>query len=146
MRAKDILAAKGTRVVTVPEESRLIDVLSLFFANRIGSLVVVDNHNVIEGIVAPNDVLKALHENPTTIAALSVGDVMTREVIAADPEETVDNLMSIMTEHRIRHIPIIEGGKLAGLVSLGDVVKAQLKDKHVEIHYLKDYLEGKYPA
>lgn len=146
MKVKEILAEKGTRVVTIHEHNLLVDVLALFFANRIGSLVVVDKHDRILGIVAPNDILKAVHNNPESAAALSVSEVMTRDVIVATPEDGIDQLMAIMTENRIRHIPIMEQGKLAGLVSIGDVVKAQISEQNVEIRYLKDYIGDKYPS
>ena len=146
MKATDILADKGTRVVTIHKNNLLVDVMSHFLVNRIGSLVVVDKYDKILGIVAPLDVLKAVHQNPESISTVMVNEVMTEDVIAADPEENVDNLMAIMTENRIRHIPIIQDGKMVGLVSIGDVVKAQLTVQDVEINYMKDYIEGKYPA
>jgi CBS domain-containing protein len=146
MKVKDILAEKGTRVVTTHEHNLLIDVVALFFANRIGSLVVVDKYDKILGIVAPNDVLKAVHQQPESISSVSVSEVMTKDVIVATPEDKVSNLMSIMTENRIRHIPIIDNGKLAGLVSIGDAVKAQITEQDVEIRLLKDYMQDKYPS
>jgi len=146
MKAKEILAEKGTRVVTIHMKNLLVDVMSLFFANRIGSLVVVDKNDSILGIVAPNDVLKAVHGNPDSISSITVGEVMTEDVIVGRQDDDVADLMAIMTENRIRHIPIIEAGKLAGLVSIGDAVKAQLTVQDVEIHYLKEFIEGKYPA
>lgn len=147
MKARDILAEKGTRVVTIHEKNLLVDVMSLFFANRIGSLVVVDKNNKILGIVAPNDVLRAVHINSESIAAMTVSEVMTEDVIVGTPDDDVDNLMAIMTRNRIRHIPIIENGSLAGLVSIGDAVKALQTVQDVEIRYLKEFIEGnKYSA
>lgn len=146
MKAKDILSEKGSRVVTIHMENLLVDVMSLFFANRIGSLVVVDKNDRILGIVAPNDVLKAVHKNQNNISTMMVSEVMTEDVIAGSLEDDVEKLMAIMTENRIRHIPIIEEGKLAGLVSIGDAVKALLTVQDVEINYLKEFIEGKYPA
>lgn len=146
MKAKDILAEKGTRVVTIHTKNLLVDVMSLFFANRIGSLVVVDKNDKILGIVAPNDVLKAVHSNTESVAAMTVGEVMTEDVIVGMPEDDVDQMMAIMTRNRIRHIPIIDNGRLAGLVSIGDAVKALLTVQDVEIRYLKEFIEGKYPA
>ena len=146
MKARDILAEKGTRVVTIYKKNLLVDVMSLFFANRIGSLVVVDKNDKILGIVAPNDVLRAVHTNPESISAMTVSEVMTEDVIVGMPEDDVDNLMAIMTRNRIRHIPIIENGSLAGLVSIGDAVKALQTVQDVEIRYLKEFIEGKYPA
>lgn len=146
MKAREILAEKGTRVVTIHKKNLLVDVMSYFLVNRIGSLVVVDKYDKILGIVAPVDVLKALHKDPHNLSNMTVQEVMSGEVIVAGPDEDVERLMAIMTENRIRHVPIIDNGKMAGLVSIGDLVKAQSSVHKVEINYLKDYIEGKYPS
>lgn len=146
MKAKDILQAKGTRVITTGEETLLVDVMAIFFANKVGSLLVVDKYDKILGIVAPNDVLKAVHKNLDRVPQMRVSEVMVTDLIVATPEDDIDYIQNIMTENRVRHIPILESGKLVGLVSIGDVVKAQMKEKNVENKYLKDYIEGKYPA
>jgi len=146
MKAKDILARKGSQVVTIREDNLLVEAIELFFSKRIGSLLVVDNNGNILGIIAPNDALRAVVHNTAAISSMKVADVMTHDVIVATPDDKIDYLLAIMTENRIRHIPIIDGGKLAGMVSTGDVVKAQVLDEKVENRYLKDYIEGKYPA
>ncbi len=146
MKAKDILAEKGTRVVTIHKDNLLVDVMSHFLVNRVGSLVVVNKYDEIMGIVAPVDVLEAVHKDPVNISTMTVREVMSEDVIVAGPDESVETLMAIMTENRIRHIPIINQGRLAGIVSIGDAVKAQLTVHEVQISYLKDYIEGKYPA
>jgi len=146
MKAREILAEKGTRVVTIHKKNLLGDVMSYFLVNRVGSLVVVDKYDKIMGIVAPVDVLKALHEDPVNISKTMVQEVMSEEVIVAGLDDEVEGLMAIMTENRIRHIPIIDDGKLAGIISIGDAVKAQLTVHEVQISYLKDYMEGKYPV
>lgn len=146
MKAKDILSVKGSKVVTINEDNMLVDAMELFFSKRIGSLLVVDDDENIMGIVAPNDALKAVYKHTEKVSTLKVGDVMTRDVIVATPDDKIDYLLAIMTENRIRHIPIIDEGKLVGMVSTGDVVKAQVRDEAVENRYLKDYIEGKYPA
>jgi len=146
MKAKDILESKGTRVVSTVEDTSLVDVMAMFFANKIGSLLVVDKHENILGIVATEDILKAIHKNLDKVAEMKVSDVMAKDLIVATPEDDIDYIQNIMTENRVRHIPILDGTKLAGLVSIGDVVKIQMKEMNVENRYLKDYIEGKYPA
>ncbi len=146
MKTKDILAEKGTRVITVQETLLLVDVVSMFFADRIGSVVVVNDHNEVIGIVAPNDVLRAIHHHPEYITTITVSEIMTRNIIVVTPEDDIDKLMSIMTKNRIRHLPVIDKGRLTGLVSIGDVVKAQTTMQEVKINYLTDYIEGKYPG
>ena len=146
MRTKDILAEKGTHVVTVRETLLLTDAVSMFLKNHIGSVVVVNKHDEIIGIVAPNDVLKAIDRHPEHITTITISEMMTRNIIVVNPEDKIDDLMTIMTENRIRHLPVIDKGKLVGLVSIGDVVKAKSTVQDVEISYLTDYIEGKYPG
>ena len=146
MKTKDILAEKGTHVVTVKETLLLADVVSMFLNNHIGSVVVVNNFDEVIGIVAPNDVLKAIQHHPEYITTITVSEVMTRNIIVVTPEDYIDDLMTIMTQNRIRHLPVIDGGELKGLLSIGDVVKAKTTMRDVEISYLTDYIEGKYPG
>ncbi|MFV0437136.1 MAG: CBS domain-containing protein [Desulfopila sp.] len=146
MKAKDILQAKGTRVITAVQDTSLVDVMAMIFANKIGSIMVVDKYGGAVGIVSTLDILKAVHQHLGNIVDLKARDVMNTDLIVATPEDDINYIENIMTENRVRHIPIIDGAKLAGLVSIGDVVKIQMKEAHVENHYLKDYIEGKYPA
>ncbi len=146
MKAKEILATKGNRVVTVAKDSSVIDAMAIFSANRIGSLLVVDNDSSILGIIAARDVLMAVINHLDEIKTLTVDKIMTANLIVGTPDDSIDYLLSIMTENRIRHVPIFEGKELKGLVSIGDVVKSQLKETHVENKYLKDYIADKYPG
>ena len=146
MKVKEILATKGTRVVTVAKDSSVIDAMSIFSANRVGSLLVVDKDSNILGIIGARDVLMAVVNHLDDIKTLTVDKIMTTNLIVGTLDDNIDYIMSVMTENRIRHVPIIEGKELKGLVSIGDVVKSQLKETHVENKYLKDYIAGKYPG
>lgn len=146
MKVKDILAVKGNRVITVAKDSTVLDAMSIFSANRVGSLLVVDKDNTILGIIGGRDVLMAVINNLDQIKTLTVDKIMTSNLIVGTPEDKVDYIMTVMTENRIRHVPIMEGKELKGLVSIGDVVKSQLKETHVENKYLKDYIADKYPG
>ena len=147
MKVKDILKVKGTKVYTINENSTLMAATAKLFSNRIGSLIVVNDTDEIVGIVAPNDIRKAVHEGCVENCSLQkVSQVMTRNIICASEEDTVDYLQAVMTENRIRHIPIMDKKELKGLVSIGDVVNAQISIREVGNHYLKDYIEGKYPG
>ncbi len=146
MKVKDILAEKGSHVIKVKETMLLVEVVSMFIANRVGSLVVVNDFDEVIGIVAPNDVIKAIHNHPEYISTVTVSEVMVRDIIVVTPEDGIDGLMTIMTENRIRHLPVIDHGGLVGLVSIGDVVKAKMTVHNVEIQHLNDYIEGKYPG
>lgn len=147
MKVKDILKVKGSKVYTINENSTLMAATAKMFSNKIGSLIVVNDKEEIVGIVAPNDILKAVHEGCVENCSLQrVNQVMTKNLLCASEEDTIDYIQAVMTENRIRHIPILDKTELKGLVSIGDVVNAQIKIHEVENHYLKDYIEGKYPG
>lgn len=147
MKVKDILKVKGTAVVTVKEDSTLMAATELFFSKKVGSLLVVDDHGDIKGILAPNDVLKAVLAGCEENCALQrVHQVMTRDIICAAEQDDIDYIQAIMTNNRIRHLPVMAGPELKGIISIGDVVSARISVREVENHYLKGYIEGKYPG
>lgn len=146
MKVKDILSAKGSRVITVEQTTPVLDAMSIFSANRVGSLLVVDKDEAILGIIAARDVLMAVLNHLDELKTLSVDKIMTTELIVGTEDDNIDYIQAIMTENRIRHVPILDGRTLKGIVSIGDVVKAQLKEKAVENRYLKDYIADKYPG
>ena len=119
--------------------------MSIFAANRIGSLLVVDKDGVILGIIGARDVLMAVINHLDEIKTLTVDKIMTTNLIVGTLDDKVDYIMAVMTENRVRHIPIIEDKELKGLISIGDVVKSQLRETVVENKYLKDYIADKYP-
>jgi CBS domain-containing protein len=146
MKVKDILAEKGSRVVTIEKNIKIIDAMAIFSANRIGSLLIVDKDNEIQGIIGARDVLMAVVTHPDNFKNMTVDMIMTTNLIIGTEDDHVDYILAIMTENRIRHIPIMQGKELRGMVSIGDVVKALLKEKDVENRYLKDYIADKYPG
>lgn len=146
MKVKDILATKGSRVITVVKSTPVLDAMSIFSANRVGSLLVVDKDDTILGIIAARDVLMAVVNHLDDIKTISVDKVMTTNLIVGSPDDKIEYIQAVMTENRVRHIPILEGKELQGMVSIGDVVKSQLKEKDVENKYLKDYIADKYPG
>jgi CBS domain-containing protein len=146
MKVKDILDVKGSRVVNCHEDNSVMDALAIFAANRVGSLLVVDAHDNILGILAPRDVLIVVLKDYENVKNIKVSTVMTKDLLVATLDDDIEYIQNIMTENRVRHIPILDGGSVKGMISIGDVVKAQMKEKDVENRYLKDYIEGKYPA
>lgn len=146
MKVKDILSTKGSRVVTIEGNVTVFDAMSVFSANRIGSLLIVDKDESIRGIIAARDVLMAVINHFDDLKTLTVDKIMTTNLIVGTEDDKVDYIQAVMTENRIRHVPILEGKKLKGLVSIGDIVKSQLKEKDVENKYLKDYIADKYPG
>ncbi|MFT5728728.1 MAG: CBS domain-containing protein [Desulforhopalus sp.] len=146
MKVKDILATKGSRVVTIEKSTKVFDAMSIFSSNRVGSLLVVDKDDAILGIIAAKDVLMAVVNHYDTIKEITVETVMTTDLIVCGEDDKIEYVQAAMTENRIRHIPVLAGKELKGLISIGDVVKSQLKEMNVENKYLKDYMADKYPG
>lgn len=146
MKVKDILAVKGSRVVTIPEDTSVFEAMMVFAANRIGSLIVVDKEENIIGIIGARDVLMATLNHLEDIKTMKIDKIMTTSLIVARKNDDLDYVRAVMTKNRVRHLPIIDNKKLIGLISIGDVVSAQVNEKDVELRYYKDYISDKYPG
>lgn len=146
LTAKEVLQAKGSRVYTTGPTAPILEVTRLLAEHSLGSLVVTDGEDRIVGMLSERDILRALAQDAGELAGMTVADLMTERVIIGLPEDTVDDLLAVMTEKRIRHLPILEGGKLGGILSIGDCVKAKARHAEVAVHYLTDYITGKYPG
>ena len=146
MKVKDILKNKGNQVWTIQGQRTIHEVLGVLVDKKIGALIVLDQKNEIAGIVSERDIIRECFQNSKNIHDIPVGDVMTRQVIVGNPEDELDYIMGIMTKNRIRHVPIVVEGKLQGIISIGDVVKALLHYKEYENRYLKDYMFGTGPG
>ncbi len=142
MRVKDILKEKGPEVFTIGEEKNLQDVVRILSANRIGVLLVLNSAAKITGIISERDIIRALADDPQNWASKKVKDVMTQQVIVVEPEDEIEYVEQIMTANRIRHVPVISHKVLVGLISIGDIIKAMLKQTEFENKYLKDYISG----
>ena len=146
MKVKDILAMKGSRVVTISEDTSVFEAMMVFAANRIGSLIVVDKKENILGIIGARDVLMATLNHLEDIKTMKIDKIMTTNLIVARENDDLDYVRAVMTKNRVRHLPIIDDKKLIGLISIGDVVSAQVNEKDVELRYYKDYIADKYPG
>jgi CBS domain-containing protein len=147
MKVSDLLKSKGAGVITIDDHSTLGQVLKSLIEHRVGALVVIDSeHNPI-GIITERDILRVVNQKGANQwFSQSVSDFMTKNIIIGVPSDDVEYIMALMTENRFRHVPIIDDGKLAGLISIGDIVKSLLKNIKAENRYLSDYITGKYPA
>lgn len=135
MKISDILRSKGSRVFTTHPQSTIKDAIQLLEAHNIGGLVVVDDAETIVGIITERDMIRyAASENPDF--SISVSRIMTADVIVGVPQDDINAVAYTMTEKHFRHIPVVEHGKLVGVLSLGDVVKAQRDRYEGEIHTL----------
>jgi CBS domain-containing protein len=141
MLVREVLAQKGKLVHTCTPEDTLADVVDLLVGHNIGSLVVMENGAMI-GIITERDILRACAATRGPLDFLKVRERMTRCPIVASPEDDVADVMCIMTQRRIRHLPVVAGGDLAGIISIGDTVKAQHDELCRENHYLKSYIRG----
>ncbi len=147
MTLQEILRAKGTAVVTVRAEATLEEVVSILVEHNIGSLVVCEpgfatRDRRLVGIVTERDILRACARHRRPLAQFLVRDVMTTDVITGALDDSVESAMGTMTEHRIRHLPVVDQGVLRGIISIGDVVKTQHDQLTLENHFLKSYLRG----
>ena len=141
MLVREILEGKGRDVHTCSPQDTLADVVDLLVGYNCGSLVVCERGEMV-GIVTERDILRACAATRGSLEPLRVGDRMTRCPVTASPDDDVADAMGAMTEHRIRHLPVVEGGRLAGIISIGDLVKAQHDELTRENHYLKSYILG----
>jgi CBS domain-containing protein len=142
MKVKDILAQKGTAVITIKQEASLHEAVSLLSEHRIGVVLVTDEASDPVGILSERDVVEIMAAEGCNLDAKLVGDAMTADLIVGLPDDELDYVMSVMTQRRIRHLPILDGNHLAGLISIGDVVKAQIDDAATEIRFLRSYIDG----
>ena len=141
MFVREILQIKGSRVFTIPSSANLSDVVTELTAHNCGSLVVCDGDQMI-GIITERDILRACAGLHDSLKDIPLRPLMSRDVITASPMDKVGDVMGIMTEHRVRHLPVLEAGELAGLISIGDVVKAQHAELTTENQLLKEYIQS----
>lgn len=144
MNVQSIIGTKGTEVATIPQTATLRDAVRALGERRIGALVVSGDGRAIEGIVSERDIVRAAATLGSGALDSSVGSVMSTDVITCTHGDGVDRLMGLMTERRIRHLPVVDDrGHLAGIVSIGDVVKARLAELEHENHALAEYISGR---
>jgi CBS domain-containing protein len=142
MKVRDILARKGTAVITIGREASLHDAVNLLSEHRIGVVLVTDLEGEPVGILSERDVVKIMAAEGCNLDDKQVSDAMTADLIVGVPDDELEYVMTVMTQRRIRHLPILDGDHLAGLVSIGDVVKAQIDDAVTEIRFLRSYIDG----
>ena len=134
-----ILAGKSERLVTVPKEAPVLEVIRLMAENHIGSVLVMQGEELI-GIATERDYARKVILQGRLSAETPVGEIMSRPVVSVGPTDTAETCMAVMTERRIRHLPVIDGEKVVGMVSIGDLVKAVIEDQQLEIEQLQQYI------
>ena len=140
MKVEHILQSKGADVFAVSDATTVKDAVDMLGEKNIGAVIVKDGGGAVSGIFSERDVVRRLkHEGPGVLSR-PVSDCMTRNPITCTPETSVDELMGVMTSKRIRHVPVVEGGALVGMVSIGDVVKRKIDEIETEAAALKEYI------
>lgn len=138
MRVSDILDAKGREVVTVPAMTSVRGLAKLLRTRRIGAVVVVDDEGRMIGIVSERDIVHHIAVHGEAVLLRHVDEIMSASVEVCHPDDRIKHVMAMMTQHRVRHLPVLDQGRLAGIISIGDVVKHRLKENMLEINVLRD--------
>lgn len=139
MRIADILRAKGPAVATVTETTTVTGLLAELAVHNIGAMVVIGPDGMV-GIVSERDVVRYLHERGPDLLLSPVSDIMSPVAVSCCPEDAVDDLAALMTNNRVRHVPVLDHGRLAGIVSIGDVVKVRMEELQEERQHLQAYI------
>lgn len=142
MTVRAMLKGKSGGVITIGPDASLRDAVALLSERRIGAVVVSADGDRVEGILSERDLVHAIHRHGTALLDSQVKDIMTRDVITCAPDMALTQVMETMTRARFRHLPVLENGKLIGIVSIGDAVKERLSELESETTQLRAYIAG----
>ena len=138
---RHLLQVKGNRIWSVSPSATVYEALELMATQNIGAVLVIEGDQTV-GIFTERDYARKVVLKGKSSKTATVGEMMTTEVLYVNPDDTIENCMALMTEKRARHLPVLENGKLAGVVSIGDVVKAIISDREFMIRELERYITG----
>ena len=144
MQIKEILRVKGTRLLSIPADGRAVDAVKIMAEENLGSLVVMEGTKML-GMLTFHEILQALHKGKGSLGDVKVGDIMVKDPVTATPEMEVNDLRRTMLETSARYLPVLEEGKLTGVISFRDVAKAVLEEQDFENRMLKGYIKN-WPA
>jgi CBS domain-containing protein len=140
MFVREILKSKGSDVFTIEGDRSIDELAKELVARRIGAAVVVDGGEALVGVISERDIVYAIAEHGAACLDRKVAELMTSDVVTCTPDTGIVEVMSQMTRRRIRHLPVIDDGRLAGLVSIGDVVKQRIASAEREAAHLREYI------
>lgn len=140
---REILQQKDKAVITITQQATVYEAVQSLMHHRIGSLVVIGPDEKVVGIITERDILREVDRGPEQLRTRKVADAMSSNLIVGVPDDDIEYTMGVMTNNRIRHLPVMDGDKLEGIISIGDVVKAQLHHAVYENRYLKDYIQAR---
>ena len=142
MLVSQILKDKGDVVFTAAPSETVSAAAALLNARKVGAMVVVDDSQDVVGIISERDIIRVMAEKGAEALKLTIADCMSRDVVFADPQATVDSLLGRMTDRRIRHLPVVRDDRLVGIVSIGDLVKSKIAETVAEAEGLKAYISA----
>jgi len=142
MKVKDLSKIQGRIVITIRQNETVLAALQRLVEHNIGALPVCDADGIMLGIVSERDLLKECSQRSSAINSIQVKDVMTKDIAIGIPEDDIDYIMSIMAQKGIRHLPIMVGAKLDGIISARDIVETQLNEAMQDVRWLSDYISG----
>ncbi len=140
MELSNIIASREGKVITVGIDEKITEVTRTLAVERLGAVVVTDDDGKLAGIISERDIVRALNERGAAVQDLGVGDLMTRSVITCTPENSIEEVMELMTSHEIRHLPVVEDDALVGVVSILDVVKSRLSEVETDYSVLRTFM------
>ncbi len=136
-----ILREKGGEVYSVPESATLKEAAELLDARHVGAMVILGEAGSVIGVLSERDIVRSVARSGAAALKTTVGESMTRKVITAKPTDTVESAMGRMTDRRIRHLPVVDGGRLVGVVSIGDLVKWRIAEASAEVDAIRSYIQ-----
>lgn len=142
MKIKDISRIKGRELITTGPNNTLSEAIEKMVNHKIGALLVCDNNGALLGLISERDILRDLYQNNYDIKTDKVKDVMTKDVIIGVPEDDLEAIIKIMSEKGVRHLPVMTGDKVVGMLSIKDVIEEKLTECSTQVRYLHDYISG----
>lgn len=142
MKIKDISRIKGREVITVKANSTLSEAIEKMVNNSIGALPVCEADEKLVGVISERDILRSLYQRSNDIGTTRIRDVMTKDVIVGVPDDDVESTLKIMSDKGIRHLPVMSGEKIVGMLSIRDVIEEKLTECNTQVRYLHDYIAG----
>lgn len=141
MILEQILKEKGGQVFSVAESATLKEAADLLDSRKVGAMVILNEAGGVIGVISERDIVRNIARIGAAALKCTVGEVMTRNIVTARPHETLEAAMDRMTDRRIRHLPVVEGGRLLGVVSIGDLVKWRIAEAHAEVEAVRSYIQ-----
>lgn len=143
MKLAELIRGKSHEIVKIRSDKSIAEAATALTENKIGALLVEDQDGTIAGILSERDIVGGMAPHGADLHDVEVSELMTTNVIRCSPNDSVNEAMAMMTDRRIRHLPVVDGESLTGLVSIGDLVRFQTKEQSFQIRYLEEYISGR---